>query len=496
VPDNRSDQDGVTRREFATRVGAAAAGLAAGADLFGARLQAAPHVGGRILGANDRVVTASIGIRGQGNALKRGFAKLQNVDIKTLCDIDANLAPERIHDERLADVATFRPGFVQDLRRVLDDKDIDAVVIATPNHWHALATIWALQAGKHVYVEKPSSHTVWEGRKMVEATARYGKIVQVGTMNRSRPAVRDAIKFIHEGGLGKIYMARGLCYKPRPAIGRYPDGPLAPGEKYALTLISTSYEPPYDQQYLSKVDYDLWLGPAPKRPFNRNRFHYNWHWHWDYGNGDSGNQGPHQFDIARWGLQKQEHPIKIRSTGGYFGEESSQETPNLQTSLFEYADGRVLEFGTRGGFTNAEGGVKIGNLFYGTNGWLWIEESGRKWQAYFGPKDEKGPGTDAPDAEPTGLTTIEYPHYQNFIDAIRANDPKVLTCDVLEGHLSSTLPHLGNIAYQVGRALTFDGKAEKFVDDKQADRLLTREYRKGFEIPNSFSMGTHDQARR
>ena len=491
------ESNGISRREFATRVGAAAAGVAIGPNLFGSTLPAAPNVGGRILGANDRVVTASIGIRGQGNSLKRGFAKLPNVEIKTLCDIDANLAPTRQNDARLSDVPTFKPGFVQDLRRVLDDKDIDAVVIATPNHWHALATIWALQAGKHVYVEKPSSHTVWEGRKMVEATARYNKIVQVGTMNRSRPAVRDAIKFIHDGGLGTVSMARGLCYKPRPAIGKYPDGPMAPGEKYALTVTSKSYEPTYDQEYLSKVDYDLWLGPAPKRPFNRNRFHYNWHWHWDYGNGDSGNQGPHQFDIARWGLQKAEHPIKIRSVGGYFGAESSQETPDTQTSVFEYADGKILEFATRGGFTNDEAGVRIGNLFYGSNGWLWIEESGRKWQSYFGPKNEKGPGADSadPNQEPTGLTTTEYPHYQNFIDAIRAGDPKVLTCDVLEGHLSSSLPHLGNISYLVGRALVFDGKAEKFVGDQQADGLLTREYRKGFEIPSSFSAGSHDQAR-
>jgi predicted dehydrogenase len=500
VADQRNDPDGISRREFATRIGVAAAGIAAGGELFNATVQAAPHVGGRILGANDRVVTASIGVRGQGNALKRGFAKLKNVEIKTLCDIDENLAPERINDERLKDVATFKPGYAQDLRRVLDDKDIDAVVIATPNHWHALATIWALQAGKHVYVEKPSSHTVWEGRKMVEATTRYNKIVQVGTMNRSRPAVREAIKFIHEGGLGKVYMARGLCYKPRPAIGKYPDGPMAPGEKYALTVVSTTYEPTYDAQYLSKVDYDLWLGPAPKRPFNRNRFHYNWHWHWDYGNGDSGNQGPHQFDIARWGLQKQEHPTKIRSVGGYFGPESSQETPNSQTSLFEYADGAVLEFGTRGGFTNDEGGVRIGNLFYGSKGWLSIEESGRKWQSYFGPKNEKGPGSGSPaesadtNSEPTGLTTTEYPHYQNFIDAIRAGDPKLLTCDVLEGHLSSSLPHLGNISYIVGRALVFDGKTEKVVDDKEADRLLTREYRKGFEIPASLDT-THEQAK-
>jgi predicted dehydrogenase len=492
VASDNNDRNGLSRREFAARIGAAAAGVAVGGDLLGAGLHAAPGVSRRILGANDRVVLASIGIRGQGNALKRGFARLKNVEHKVLCDIDANLAAERINDPRLADVPTFKPQFVQDLRRVMDDKDIDAVVIAAPNHWHALATIWALQAGKHVYVEKPASHTVWEGRKMVEAASRYDRIVQVGTMNRSRPAAKDAIKFIHEGGLGKVYMARGLCFKPRPSIGKYPDGPMASGEKYALTVTSTAYEPTYDEQYLSKVDYDLWLGPAPKRPFNRNRFHYNWHWHWDYGNGDTGNQGPHQFDIARWGLQKQEHPVKIRSVGGLFQEgETSQETPNEQTTMYEYADGTVMEFGTRGGFTNDEAGVRIGNLFYGTKGWLWLEESGRKWQSYFGPKNEKGPGTDVPSGEkvePTGLTTIESPHYQNFIDAIRAGDPKLLACDIMEGHLSSTLPHLANISYRVGRALVFDGSKERFVDDKDADRLLTREsYRKGFEIPKSFT---------
>ena len=482
----RPEDDGISRRDFTARLGAAAAGVAIGGDLFAGRLEAAPHVGNRILGANDRVVTASIGIRGQGNALKRGFARVPNVEIKTLCDVDANLADERIHDSRLADVPTFKPGFVQDLNRVLDDKDIDAVVIATPNHWHALATIRAIQAGKHVYVEKPASHTVWEGRKMVEAATRYNKVVQVGTMNRSRPAVREAIKFIHEGGIGKVYMARGLCFKPRPSIGKYPDGPMAPGEKYALTVTSTTYEPAYDQQYLSKVDYDTWLGPAEKRPFNRNRFHYNWHWHWDYGNGDSGNQGPHQFDIARWGLQKQEHPVKIRSVGGYFGSEASQETPDTQTSLFEYADGTILEFATRGEFTNDEGTQRIGNLFYGSKGWLWIEGDGQKWQSYYGPKNEKGPGGDTT-ASDTPQTSGGMLHFQNFVDAIRAGNPKLLTCDILEGHYTSTLPHLGNISYLVGRGLVFDGKAERFVDDRKADALLTREYRKGFEIPKSFS---------
>jgi predicted dehydrogenase len=486
---DQNDQNGMSRRDFTSRLGAAAAGIVVGGELFSPARAAGP-ASSRVLGANDRVVTASIGVRGQGNSVKRGFARLKNVEIKTLCDIDANLAAERINDSRLSDVPTFKPGFAQDLRRVLEDKDIDAVVIATPNHWHALATIWALQAGKHVYVEKPASHTVWEGRKMVEAAAQYKKVVQVGTMNRSRPAVRDAIKFMHEGGIGKVYLARGLCFKPRPGIGKYPDGPMPPGEQYRLNVEAKEVEPTYDTAYLSKVDYDLWLGPAPKRPFNRNRFHYNWHWHWDYGNGDTGNQGPHQFDIARWGVNKQEHPVKVCSMGGYFGPESSQETPDTHTALFEYADGTLLEFATRGEHTNDEGSVRIGNVFCGTKGWLWIDETGRRWQSYKGPvgaKNEKGPGAEPPEGTnlEVGLTTTENPHYQNFVDAIRAGDPKILTCDILEGHLSATLPHLANIAYRVGHSLVFDGKKEVFVNDKKADALLTREsgYRKGFEIP-------------
>lgn len=466
-----------SRREFAARSAMAAAAIVG-----------APAA--RALGASDRVTVAVLGIRGQGNALKRGFARLSGVEIKTLCDVDENLFAARAADPALAELAGFRPAYQKDLRRVLDDKDIDAVVIATPNHWHALATIWALQAGKHVFVEKPASHTVWEGRKMVEAAQRYGKVVQVGTMNRSRPPVRQAIRFLHEGGIGKVYMARGLCFKPRPSIGRYPDGPMQPGERYRLNAEASSDEPCYDPAYLAKVDYDLWLGPAPARPFNRNRFHYNWHWHWDYGDGDTGNQGPHQFDIARWGLQQNEHPVKIRSTGGYYGEPSSQETPDLQTSLFEYADGRILEFATRGGYTNDEGTQKIGNLFYGSQGWMWIDGDGRKWQTYFGRKDEKGPGSDAPPemgsgGDPNVLTSIERPHYQNFVDAIRAGDPKQANCDAWEGHLSSALPHLANISYRVGRALVFDGQKERFAGDPEADRLLTREYRAPFVVPEA-----------
>jgi predicted dehydrogenase len=483
-----SERKKITRRDFAAQTVTAAAAAAVGtATLDAAKTRAAPLVSSRVLGANDRLVLASIGIRSQGNALKRGFARLPGVEIKTLCDPDENLFASRAHDERLRDVATFKPGYEQDLRRVLDDRDVDGVIIATPNHWHALATIWALQAGKHVYVEKPSSHEIWEGRKMVEATQRYGKIVQVGTMNRSRPEVRQAIAFLHEGGIGRVYLARGLCFKPRPSIGSYPDGPLAPGETYKLNAEAQTNEPPYDAAYLARVDYDLWLGPAPTRPFNRNRFHYNWHWHWDYGNGDTGNQGPHQFDIARWGLNRNEHPVRVHSTGGYFGEPSSQETPDTQTALFEYADGRILEFGTRGEYTNDEGSQRIGNLFYGTKGWLFIDGNGRDWQSYFGRKNEKGPGSESPPesggSDPLVLTSTESPHYQNFVDAIRANDPARLACGILEGHLSSSLPHLANIAYRVGRGLAFDGAKERFVGDDEADALLTRSYRAPFVVP-------------
>lgn len=466
----------ISRRSFNARTGVAAAAVVAGA----AR---------RVLGANDRVVLASIGIRSQGNSLKQGFARLAGVEIKTLCDPDGNLFASRAQDPALAGIESFRPGYQQDLRRVFDDKDIDGVIVATPNHWHALATIWALQAGKHVYVEKPGNHTLWEGRKMVEAAQRYRKLVQVGTMNRSRPLVRQAIEFIHQGGIGKVYLARGLCYKSRPAIGQYPDGPMAPGETFRLNLETSQTEPTYDAGYLSKVSYDLWLGPAPARPFNRNRFHYNWHWHWDFGNGDTGNQGPHQFDIARWGLAKNEHPVRIVSSGGYFGPPASQETPDIHSTSFEYADGTLVDFATRGQYTNDEAGQRIGNLFYGTKGWLWIDGNGDRWQSYFGRRNEKGPGGELGQgaagggSNPLVLTSQEKPHYQNFVDAIRADDPKLLSCSIEEGHLSSSLVHLANVAYLVKRQLHFDGASEQVKGDAEATALLTRSYRPPFVVP-------------
>jgi len=215
----------------------------------------------------------------------------------------------------MAKLSAKKPKTEVDLRRVLDDKEVDAISVATPDHWHALATIWGCQAGKDVYVEKPTSHNIWEGRKMVEAARKYNRIVQSGMQNRSNPNVRAAIKFLHEGGIGDIYMAKGLCFKGRESIGKKQNGPIPEG-----------------------VHYDQWLGPAPYRPFNENRFHYNWHWFWDYGSTDLGNQGPHQMDIARWGMNKHDYPVKIHCAGGYFVFDCDQETPNTQLSTLEFAD--------------------------------------------------------------------------------------------------------------------------------------------------------------
>ncbi len=421
-----------------------------------------------IMGSNDRIRMSVIGCRGQGfGHLRRwaGMAKENNVVVKTICEVDENLWSERV--KAVEDLQGIAPDTQYDMRSVFEDKDIDAVSIAAPNHWHALATIWAVQAGKDVYVEKPCSHNVFEGRKMVEAARKYNRIVQVGFQNRSIPNVRKAIQFLHNGGIGDVYMAKGLCYKPRDSFGTSPDS-----------------DPP------KGLHYDLWLGPAAWRPYNEKRGHYNWHWHWDTGNGDIGNQGPHQFDIARWGLQKDEHPVRVSSHGGYYKygkDECSQETANTQTATLEYEDGKILQFEVRGLFTAGEAplNVKIGNLFYGTEGWMEIK--GSKWQTYFGRDNEPGPGSESKDeGEDKVVGYLAAPggggHYNNFISAVRSRKVSDLTCDIEDGFLSSALPLLSNISYRLGRQLRFDGKSEKFSDDSKANKMLTREYRKPYVV--------------
>ncbi|MDX2019181.1 MAG: Gfo/Idh/MocA family oxidoreductase [Deltaproteobacteria bacterium] len=446
-----------------------------------------PFFPARVLGANDRVNMAIIGVRGQGTAHIAGFAKIPQVTIKTLCDVDGNVLGQRL--DGFEKTNKYRPEAQSDMRRVFDDKNIDAVSCAIPNHWHALATLWACQAKKHVYVEKPACHSVWEGQQMVAAARKYGVLVQVGFQNRSRPKTIAAMELIHSGKLGKLFMVRGLCFKPRGDIGRYPDGPMPDGSKMAFAKGQDQFAG-YTASYLANVNYDMWMGPAPQKPFNPNRFHYNWHWQWDYGNGDTGNQGPHQFDVGRWGLNREDYPVKFRSSGGIFGfADSAQETPNTQTTIMEYADGTIFEFATRGLPTNAEGEVRIGNIFYGSEGRLEIDADGN-WKTFFGHKNEPGPESTKVAAGKSGPSDANLhvgggldDHFLNFVESVRANDRGKLNCEVEVGFRSSALPILANIAYRLGRELRFDGKRERFTD-AAANRLLKRDYRKGYAVPH------------
>lgn len=445
---------------------------------------------GKVLGANDRVNIAVIGIRSQGGGHIKDFPRIPNVMLKTLCDLDENTFADKI--SLVEKNFKNTPGTAWDMRRVFDDKDIHAVTFATPNHWHALGSIWAAQAGKHVYVEKPASWSVWEGRQMVHAARKNKTIMQVGFQNRSRANTKAAIQFIHDGKLGKIYKARGLCFKPRLNIGKYPDGPM-PADAKAVPMVSNKQ--PYTSTYLEKVHYDTWIGPAALRPFNPNRFHYNWHWQFEYGGGDTANQGPHQFDVGRWGLRKEEGPVKVISTGGvYLIKDSQQDTPNDQSTVLEYADGTVFEFATRGLFTNPEGMTRIGNIFYGSEGRLEIDADGN-WKTFFGRKDEPGPDSKnikEEQADARGLVgTGSMAHYTNFIDAVKANRPELLTCDIEVGHRSTVLPLIANIAYRRGRELKWDGKKEQFVGDREANKLLRRSSdRKGYVVPTLGGIGT------
>ncbi len=451
-----------TRRRFLIESTRTAAGIAAAGSLASCvapRGRPGLAAKRRVIGANDRINLAVIGIRSRGMGHARGFAKIPNVRVKILVDVDESLFASRV--KKIAEIQGEAPGTEHDLRRVLDDNEIDAVTIATTDHWHALAAIWACRAGKHVYVEKPCSHNIWEGRKMVEAADRYGVLVSAGFQNRSIQNVRQAMKFLRDGGIGDVYMARGLCFKPRDSIGKAPEEPVPAG-----------------------VHYDLWTGCAPERPFTRNRFHYNWHWLWDYGCGDIGNQGPHQFDIARWGLGKSEHPVRVTSTGGYFCWDSDQETPNTQFASFEYADGKILEFEVRGLYTNDEDGIRIGNLFYGAEGWMHL--NGSKWKTFFGRKSEPGPSSETGGefADPGNLAGAGGGgHYNNFIHALRTGRKEDLASPIEEGHLSTALPHMANISYRLGRSLEFDGAGERFRGDKAANDLLTRKYRKPYVVP-------------
>ena len=407
---------------------------------------------------NDTVRIACVGLNGRGKSHMQAFTSLPNVDLVALCDVD---------DAVMAKASKFvtekrgkAPVAYSDLRKLLEDKSIDAISIATPNHLHTLQMVWACEAGKDVYVEKPCSHDMFEAKQIVGAARKYNRIVQQGSQSRSNLALQEAVQKMRDGVIGDVYHARGLCYKWRNTIGRKPDEAAPAG-----------------------VDYDLWLGPAPKRAFSQNRFHYNWHWNWEYGNGDLGNQGIHEVDIARWGLGVK-YPTKVSAIGGHFMFDDDQDTPNTLAASFEFNEGgkkKMMTFDVRHWVTNQEADIhefdksvksnSIGNLFYGSNGYLAIDGYTKYW-SYLGKEQEAGPARkDGGD------------HFANFITAVRSRNRGELNAEIEEGAVSTTLVHLANISYKVGRSIHFDAASYSCTGDKEATAMFRREYRKPFVVP-------------
>jgi predicted dehydrogenase len=405
---------------------------------------------------NETLRVACVGVRGRGRSHIKGYGNLPNVELAALCDID-----ESVLEARLKDVEAMgkkRPAAFTDFRKLIEDKTIDAVSIATQNHNHTLQTVWACQAGKDVYVEKPCSYNIFEAKQIVAAARRYERIVQHGTQSRSSPALQEAVQKLREGVIGDLYMARGLCFKWRDTIGHTPEEPVPAG-----------------------VHYDLWIGPAPKKPFTRNRFHYNWHWQWDYGNGDIGNQGIHQMDLARWGLGVK-YPTRVSAMGGHYMFDDDQETPNTLVATFDFNEGgkkKMLVFEVRHWISNHEAGIgerpgrkdpnTIGNLFYGSKGYMVFSGGYRTW---LGKEQEPGPhGSGGGD------------HFANFVQAVRSRKRSDQNAEIEEGATSTVLVHLANISYRLGRAVNFDGATMKCPGDSEATKMFTRNYRAPFVVP-------------
>ena len=444
----RSDS---TRRDFLKHSGTLAmAGAAAATSATWTRAA-------RAAGANDKVVMGIIGPGGQGSNLLRSFAALPGVEIAWVCDVDERRAGSAQDDVKKA--AGNEPRRTKDLRQVLDDKAVDAVVVATPDHWHAPATILACDAGKHVYVEKPASHNVREGRLMVEAARRNRKVVQVGTQSRSLPHVIEAMRMIREGVIGEVLASKAWNSQKRGDIGRRRPEP-----------------PP------AHLDYDAWVGPAPMVPYQSNLLHGSWRWFHAFGCGDIGNDGVHDIDLARWGLGVDTHPTTVAAIGGKYFFKDDQQFPDTQYVVYEYQSGegdsakrRQLVYEQRIWSPYVQEGHENGNAFYGTKGAIILSKK-TGWKLYDAGDNEQS-------AKPKKTREAEFdptPHHRDFIECIRSDtESKRAAADIEIGHLSSSLAHLGNIATRVGRTIKFDPKAEKVVGDEQANRLVGREYRAG-----------------
>jgi predicted dehydrogenase len=469
--------------------------------LTAAALSALPTVGrsqpttARVRGANDDIRVAVVGFNGQGHSDLGEFRKVPGVRVVALCDVDSKVL-DRVAKEcsdRNEPVETYT-----DVRKLLENKDVDVISTATPNHWHALISIWAIQAGKDVYVQKPVSHNVSEGRRIVEAARKHNKIVQTGTQSRSSSGIREAVEWVQAGNLGKILISRGLCYKPRGSIGK----------------VSSPLEIP------SNIDFDLWCGPADKLPIMRARLHYDWHWVWNTGNGDLGNQGIHEMDVARWFLGEPELSSRVFSVGGRLGYIDDGETPNTMMIYHDYAKAPLL-YEVRGlpekaGSKNMDKykGAQIGIVVDCEHGHVVV------------PSYSKAIAFDKDGKE---IKTFEggENHKVSFIKAVRSRKTSDLTAEILEGHLSSGLCHTGNVSHRVGKLsspdeireaikgdkdamatfdrmadhlakngvdcnvnkvtlgafLKMDPKTETFIGNSKANEFLTREYRKPFVVP-------------
>lgn len=432
---------GISRRGFLS--------ASAGAVLAAGTMTRSP-----VFGANDRIAVCCIGINGQGGSHIKDISGEADAEVVALCDVDRQVLERRANE--LEKSTGKRPKLYWDVREVLADDGIDAVSIATPNHSHSLIAVWACQAGKDVYVEKPLSHSIWEGRQMVAAADQFGRVVQHGTQSRSNATLIRDIKLMHEGFIGKIVHSRGYVYKNG---NRYAIGHGRPGN------------PP------ENLDWTLWQGPAKDAPYLVNadesperglQVHYNWHWFWNYGNGEIGNQGVHEMDIACWGHNRG-LPVYAQSTGGRYAWDDDGETPNTQATAFRFEDGSMLTFEVRnlGCFEEAEGG-DCGNSFFGETGYY------VRGKGFFNYKKEPIP------------VEVELPEdtakFKRFFRAIRTRKPEDNPAPPEAGHPSCVLCHVGNIAYRLGRSLEFDPAAERFKDD-EANQYLKREYREGFEVP-------------
>lgn len=384
---------------------------------------------------NDRLNVCVVGAGGRGGSHIGAFAHGNGTQITHICDVDSARAGSKAEEIGKRQKGMV-PKVIDDVRRALDDKTLNIVSIATPNHQHSIQAIWAMLAGKDVYVEKPVSHNVSEGRRAVQVARKHKKICQTGTQSRSNPGMRDAIAFIHAGKIGEVKLARGLCYKPRGSIG--PKG---------------TYEVP------KSVNYDLWCGPTQMLPLTRPKFHYDWHWQWEWGNGDLGNQGIHQMDIARWGLGVNQLSDKVISYGGRVGYEDAGETANTQVIMHEFGD-KTLTFEVRGLKTGDYKGAKVGVIFEGTDGYVVLpsynggaafDKKGNKIAEFKGGEDKF--------------------HFENFLKAVRSRDAKELNADIEEGHYSSALCHTGNISYRLGETATLASLTGKLTELKTNDNF-------------------------